>query len=186
MFSHPLAHPLAHALAHALALALALALAFECTLSFPSFPWPSSVFVSTSGLSRSSVAAVISQVIQRSFQCESIGSLSFGGADVHTNKIRPLCPSVSCVRVRVCGSLFFCSLCSLSLALPAEPTGHARFYISYNWRPITGLNPRPDFLDHVAVFGSSLPSFQFFVLELASVVSFLYSTEYSQQRELLR
>ena len=79
-------------------------------------------------LIESLVAAVIPQVFQRPSQCASIGSLSFGGADDHTNKAVfptvPFCLLGACVGLWV--AVFF--LFVFSLALPAEPAGHARFY----------------------------------------------------------
>ena len=137
-------------------------------------------------LIESLVAAVIPQVLQRPSQCVSIGCLSLVAPTAILIKLVFLLSfSVCWVRVWVCGSLFSFSLCSCLLLYRLNLRGKLG-PISYNWRPITGLNPRPDFFDHVAVFRSSPPSFQFFFVELASVVSFLYSTEYSQQRELLR
>ena len=83
-------------------------------------------------LIESLVAAVIPQVFQRPSQCASIGSLSFGGADGHTNKAVlptvPFCLLGACVGLWV--AVFFLFV-FFSLALPAEPAGHARSYISY-------------------------------------------------------
>ena len=74
------------------------------------------------------MAAMIPQVFQRPSQCASIGSLSLVGADGHTNKAVlptvPFCLLGACVGLWV--AVFF--LFVFSLALPAEPAGHARSY----------------------------------------------------------
>ena len=100
-------------------------------------------------------------VIQRSFQCESIGSLSLVAPTSTLIKyVFPVLLSPVCRSVGRCSS----TLCvPLSLLYRLNLAGHARS-IYYNWRPTTGLNPRPDFIDHVAVFRSSLPSSSFFLL----------------------
>ena len=83
-------------------------------------------------LIESLVAAVIPQVFQRPSQCASIGSLSLVAPTAILIKLFFLLSlSVYWVRVWVCGSLF--SFFVFSLALPAEPAGHARSYISYNF-----------------------------------------------------
>ena len=61
--------------------------------------------------------------------------------DPRQNKTRVYCPPVSCVRVRVSGSLFSSPLWVLLSALPAKPCG-ARSVLLYNWHPAWGSNPR--------------------------------------------
>ena len=82
-------------------------------------------------LIESLVAAVIPQVFQRPSQCASIGSLSLVAPTAILIKSLPtvlFCLLGACVGLWV--AVFFLFV-FFSLALPAEPTGHARFYISY-------------------------------------------------------